>query len=122
MTAELLNRLFPRASKAFLEANAEDSVARLSDSERKRAPVSALDRNPPGKTKSAKRPCLRITRCAVRLLDQDNLVGGAKSLIDCIVACGLIEDDSPDHVDLRVEQREVVSRTEERTEIELIYP
>jgi hypothetical protein len=120
-TTDRLRQLFPRASKAFLEANAQDSSPRLPDAERKPDSAPPLAGRVPGKAKGAKRPCLRITRCAVRLLDQDNLVGGAKSLIDCIKSAGLIEDDSPGCVDLHVEQRQVVSRTEERTEIELIY-
>ena len=39
-----------------------------------------------------------------RLLDKDNLYTGCKSLIDACVMEGLIFDDSPDYVDLKVEQ------------------
>ena len=40
-----------------------------------------------------------------RLLDKDNLYGGScKQLIDAMVDEGLIHDDSPSYVDLKVEQ------------------
>ena len=37
-------------------------------------------------------------------LDYDNLVGGCKHLIDALIEEGFIFDDSPDYVDLKVEQ------------------
>lgn len=48
---------------------------------------------------------LLITRVGVRLLDVDNLAGGAKQLIDAIRRRGLIADDRPDCVDLQFAQR-----------------
>ena len=39
-----------------------------------------------------------------RLLDKDNLYGGCKQLIDAIIDEGLIYDDSPKYLDLKVEQ------------------
>ena len=39
-----------------------------------------------------------------RKLDPDNLVGGCKGLIDALIQEGFIFDDSPDYIDLKVEQ------------------
>lgn len=46
-----------------------------------------------------------------RLLDKDNCYGGAKLVIDAIKELGLIEDDSLDKIELKVEQ--VKSKDEE---------
>ena len=45
-----------------------------------------------------------IRRIGRRRLDQDNLYGGTKMLIDCLIQCGLIQDDDEKHIDLTVEQ------------------
>jgi Holliday junction resolvase RusA-like endonuclease len=47
-----------------------------------------------------------ITSYRKRLLDLDNLVGGAKPLIDALCDMGLIVDDSPDWLDLEVKQKQ----------------
>ena len=39
-----------------------------------------------------------------RKLDYDNLVGGCKQLIDALIQEGFIFDDSPDYIDLKVQQ------------------
>jgi len=44
-----------------------------------------------------------------RLLDMDNLIGGAKTLIDSLVDKKLIKDDSPDLVKIDYKQR--ISKT-----------
>lgn len=60
---------------------------------------------------------VRLTRYSAKELDTDNLVGGAKPLVDAIVAVGLAWDDSPEW--LRVEYKQVkCKRAEARTEIE----
>ena len=46
--------------------------------------------------------CITIWR--KRLLDKDNLVGGCKQIIDVLKDLGLIYDDSPKYLDLKVEQ------------------
>ena len=51
---------------------------------------------------------LIIERHGKKAMDQDNLAGGCKALIDCIKDKGLILDDSPDLC--RMEFRQVVSR------------
>ena len=45
-----------------------------------------------------------IVRVGRKLLDRDNLYGGAKLLIDALKLCWLIRDDDPAHIDLTVEQ------------------
>ena len=48
---------------------------------------------------------LVVTRVGSRLLDADNLAGGAKNLVDAIRKEGLIEDDRPGKVALSFDQR-----------------
>lgn len=58
-----------------------------------------------------------LTRYSTKELDTDNLVGGAKPLIDAIVAVGLAWDDSPEW--LQVEYRQAkCKRKDARTEVE----
>lgn len=115
LNAPALKRMFPRCSESFLEANA----AGVSDAKPQQIAPRALDGGLPGKGESPQRARLRITRCARRLLDEDNLSGGAKPLIDCVKQAGLIVDDSPEHIELIVRQRRVESLDEECTEIEI---
>jgi len=57
------------------------------------------------KKAKAKKYTLMIISYRKRLLDKDNLYGGScKSLIDACVEEGLIFDDSPTYVSLKVEQ------------------
>lgn len=51
-----------------------------------------------------KRAKVSIERYGLNLLDVDNLTGGCKMIIDALRALGLIEDDSPAHIDLTVKQ------------------
>ena len=52
----------------------------------------------------AKKYILMIISYRKKLLDKDNLYTGCKQLIDACVEEGLIFDDSPEYVDLKVEQ------------------
>jgi hypothetical protein len=47
---------------------------------------------------------LRITSVRQRLLDDGNLVGGAKPIPDCLVRLGYIHDDSPKWLKVAYEQ------------------
>ncbi len=51
-----------------------------------------------------KRRRLTIERRGKRLLDEDNLAGGAKIAIDSIKSIGLIVDDSPKWLELHMRQ------------------
>ena len=69
--------------------------------------VSALNKLP--KIPKATGPRrLVIERHGRKALDQDNLAGGAKGLVDCIKEQRLILDDNP--TDCQMEFRQVVSR------------
>ena len=52
-----------------------------------------------------------------RLLDKDNLYAGAKPLVDALKKSGLIWDDSPRWINLKV--RQVIDAGNPRTEIEI---
>lgn len=41
---------------------------------------------------------LTLTRCSPRQCDFDGLVGSFKPCIDALVKCGIIEDDTPKHI------------------------
>lgn len=66
-----------------------------------------------------------ISRFSTRTPDHDGMVGGAKSLIDCLLirssthpnGLGLIFDDSPEHLILFVLGIVVMKRFEQRTEV-----
>lgn len=50
---------------------------------------------------------LTIERHSPRELDEPNLIGGAKGIIDNLVQLGLLVDDKPKFLDLRVKQVKV---------------
>ena len=59
-----------------------------------------------GSLKPERWPRAKVTieRFSPRRLDADNLAGGAKQLMDCLVREGFIEDDSPRHVECEYRQ------------------
>jgi hypothetical protein len=54
-----------------------------------------------------------------RLLDTDNLYGGAKFYCDFLRYCGAIPDDTEDQIELKVTQRKTKKGEEEKTVIEV---
>jgi hypothetical protein len=54
-----------------------------------------------------------------RLLDTDNLYGGAKFYCDFLRYCGAIPDDTEDQIELKVTQRKAKKCEEEKTIIEV---
>lgn len=50
---------------------------------------------------------VRITSYRTKFLDKDNLIGGAKPLVDALRNQGLIKDDSPQHVEIEYHQIKV---------------
>lgn len=61
-----------------------------------------------------------ITSFRRRLLDPDNCTGGAKHFIDGLRHAGLIPDDRPQDIELKVSQVKVKTKELERTEIEIV--
>ncbi len=61
---------------------------------------------------------VRITSYRARFLDHDNLVGGAKPLVDAMCRQGLIKDDSPAWVEIDYQQIKV-GRGEQKTVVVL---
>ena len=82
---------------------------------------SALDSQNGGTQKSATRPVVRITSFRVHLLDEDNLSGGCKPLLDSLRYAGLIHGDSPKEIIFQPEQIRVAHRKEEHTTVDIIY-
>lgn len=117
MNERKILRLFPNASRSFLEAN---GALRYAGVEQDQAP--ALDEAVQGKTESLGRVVVRFTCFRQRLLDPDSAPASVKDLLDGLRHAHLIRDDSPREIQLEVDQAEVASREFERTEIELIYP
>ena len=54
-----------------------------------------------------------------KLLDTDNLYGGAKFYCDFLRYCGAIPDDTEDQIELKVTQRKTKKGEEEKTIIEV---
>lgn len=71
---------------------------------------------PPREAQGPSRLVVSITSVRRRLLDADNLAGGAKYILDGLRYAGLIHGDAPDQITLVVSQRKGEI---ERTEIEL---
>ena len=61
---------------------------------------------------------VRITSLRTRLLDHDNLIGGAKSLVDAMKRLEMIVDDSPEFVEVEYAQQKV-GANQSQTVIEL---
>lgn len=60
---------------------------------------------------------MHLTRIGARLLDEDNLSGGAKPIVDALVREGYLVDDSPEHAELVYSQ--VTSKDRRETIVEL---
>ena len=54
---------------------------------------------------------VHIMRRSRHMLDQDNLAGSAKLVLDSLVAVRVIPDDSPEHIELICEQESGSSQT-----------
>lgn len=51
------------------------------------------------------RNVIRITRYSPGTLDDANMIGGCKQLVDALVRCGVIEDDADDKCTIEYEQQ-----------------
>lgn len=117
---EKLKRLFPHASKAFLKAN-PDLESQLQNPIQQSLRVQPLAQVSQGKEKVHGRAYLSITSFTVRPTDEDNFEGGCKALIDCLKSLRLIDDDDPKSLKLKVIQKKVEHRSQERTQVKITY-
>jgi hypothetical protein len=82
-------------------------------------PLQALEHREETKDGVLAKARIRITRKGSVLLDEDNLHGSVKPLLDGLCKAGLIQGDSPKDIDLEVAQQKV-SRKECGTLIEIL--
>ena len=120
LTREQFLQLWPNASESTLQANGyaagpeKTSVARAERPVRDE-PLAA----PQTPTASPERHLVRVTSRRVKLLDKDNLYGGAKPYVDTLRYCGAIREDSPDAIELQILQEKVPHYDLEETVIEV---
>lgn len=81
-----------------------------------------LDGKNGGTEKGATRITLGITSYRCRLLDEDNLTGGCKQIIDALKYSGLLHDDSPKEISFKASQVRVAHRKDEKTVVDIEYP
>lgn len=72
-----------------------------------------------GKEGDSSRLLVLIESCRTKLLDTDNLYGGAKFYCDFLRYAGVIPEDTEDQIELKVTQRKVRKGEEEKTIIEV---
>ena len=72
-----------------------------------------------GKEGDPSRLLVCIESCRTRLLDTDNLYGGAKFYCDFLRYAGVIPEDTEDQIELKVTQRKIRKGEEEKTIIEV---
>jgi hypothetical protein len=105
-----LRSVFPKASKSFLEANAEGA-----------GPAAELERDPiprPLGTRQAEganpaRLLVRVVSVRKRLLDEDNIC--EKYHVDCCRYAGLVPGDSPSEIRIETSQWQAKEGQEEHT-------
>lgn len=117
MDERTFRKLFPRASKATVEANVE-----LRDSEPKPHDPPALVRAVKGKEEGLGRVVVCFKGYRVRPLDPDNFAAGCKGLLDGLRHAHLIRGDEPWRIIFQTEQERVSRFSQERTEITIDYP
>jgi hypothetical protein len=113
---ELVKRKLP-VGPAFARLNNPRPANPVQDSKPKSPVLDAAPRPDARKEGGATRVKVRIISYRRRLLDIDNLAGGAKFIIDALRYDGLIRDDSPDAIELSVSQVKVGSRDTEDTAV-----
>ena len=112
-----------RANPQITLADETSLDALLPDPKCQRYPLPALECSAQSQTGSLERPRVLITsrRCG-QLLDHDNLVAGAKALLDGLATAGLIAGDGPDQISTEYRQEKVKRRRAQATVVEIIYP
>jgi hypothetical protein len=92
-------------------------VARISRCESEQASRCALESDSGGTDEGTGRVTVRIVRCSRYLLDQDNLYGSAKQILDRLVESEIIPGDGPGEITLEVVQFQVACPKEIGTAI-----
>lgn len=117
MTRNEFTRKFPNASESTIKANCPGSET--SSTEPQQIVCNESVGEEKRKTSNPTRILVSIRSFRTRLLDPDNAV--PKFFIDCLRYAKIIEDDTSKHIKLDYEQFKVKKRTEERTEIEVLF-
>lgn len=117
MNERKILRLFPNASRSFVAAN-----ARLHPAEPSEPDQQALDGSPAREKESLGRVVVRFTCFRCQLLDPDNHAASIKDLLDGLRHAHCIRDDSAKFVKVETDQVKVNRRSDEKTEIEIIWP
>lgn len=121
---DVLRKMFPNASRSVIARNPHLTQAGLSHPQ----PKPIIRHDSLGKAKGKEKSHgsgpggthrVTITSHRARAVDPDNLAGGSKYLIDALRVCGLITDDSPEHIELVVRQEKVAHRSGEYTSVEI---
>ena len=116
MNERKIIRLFPNASRSFIEANSKLQPAEPCEHE------ATLEQAPEGKEEGMARVIVRFTFFRVRLLDPDNSPASGKDLLDGLRHAHCFRDDSERYIDFSTSQVQVGSREEEGTDITIIWP
>jgi len=94
----------------------------IQDTKQQRDAEKALGRSYERESQGSSRISVRFVSLRWRLLDEDNLTGGCKGLLDGLRYAGLIPNDSPDKISFFATQERIDKDQEEKTIIEIIYP
>ena len=107
-----LREMFQSASQSFFQANTAGASSKPQPAVRAQslATVQVKKSNPRCRV-------LRIISYRTRPCDTDNLC--PKWIIDALRYARVIEDDSPEHIELQISQRKVDHYNQEKTLIEL---
>ena len=114
MTRRDLQLQFPSASRAFLDRNADDPMAAVSNRDSEHGAGRALGEANKRPKSGKGSPSYRVTFISVRAreLDDDNLIAGCKQLRDAVAAhLGLADDKKS----IRFHYGQVVSAGEQGT-------
>jgi hypothetical protein len=107
-----------RGSSSFKRANQTNS--QVSDSKPERHQKATLGSSSEGEKEGTPRVIVRFIGYRVRPLDPDNFAGSIKDLLDGLRHAALISGDEPWRITLQTYQIKVHSKSQERTEIEII--
>jgi hypothetical protein len=114
-----LKALFPRASRAFFEANETLNHSQLPHPKPQQDQTPALDSSTTRETRCLQRTRIRFTGHRVKPLDPDNFAASCKDLLDGLRHARLIPGDEPWTITFETAQEQVQHYSQECTIIEL---